>query len=234
MRETFGPEYVRPAQIECPDCSCCSRDLCVRGRSSLRRCEGHTSDEAQRTVHGCPCSAETTKDTAAWRLAAVRVVRMAREQRLPEHAEALLTALVEVRPPGGEPLPNVVVQQFAALKSRRLAEHVDGVPAASELGRLYLRARHDTWTATDVQVVDVDVKARTAKVECPAWKHGLVTVLLDQLLGESGLELDGLSGQWVTVDANLEARTEDLVLVGFRRTTPTVPQWMRIGADGDE
>ena len=41
MTETFGPEYVKPAPRECPDCPCCSLALCEKGRTSLQECRGH-------------------------------------------------------------------------------------------------------------------------------------------------------------------------------------------------
>ncbi|WNI31456.1 hypothetical protein [Streptomyces sp. ITFR-6] len=67
MDESFGPEYVRPAQADCSRCGCCTAALCEKGRNSVRRCAGSTTDEHRTTVDGCPCSAETTQRTAAWR-----------------------------------------------------------------------------------------------------------------------------------------------------------------------
>ncbi|MGW6456317.1 hypothetical protein ACWF94_10385 [Streptomyces sp. NPDC055078] len=225
MYEPFGPEYVRPAQVECPRCSCCSTDLCERGRYSVLRCYGHTSDETQELVRACPCSAETTRHTTSWRAAQVRVTRMARQLPLPPGAEALLRALA-----AGQVVSNPT--EVSQLKLRALAQVLDARPAITDLGRTYLRARDGVWEPATVRVLDIDVSTRTVLVECGAWKPGVaVTVLLDQILSESGVAVGSVPG-WLSADANVQAEDADqMVMVGVRQAKPLVPNWMRIGGD---
>lgn len=76
MTETFGPEYVRPASPPCPDCTCCSKALCDRGRAIAFRCAGllpsNADPEVRAAVAGCPCSSEAIEGTEAWRAARIR------------------------------------------------------------------------------------------------------------------------------------------------------------------
>lgn len=230
MNEPFGPEYVRPAQRECPRCHCCSVDLCERGRNSVLQCQGHTSPEAREVVTGCPCSAETTKHTAAWRAAQVRVTRMARELPLAPEAETMLRELA-----GGKVAPAADAEAFKQLKLRKLAADVHGMPAITGLGHTYLAGRDDVRAPVPVRVLDVDKATRTARVEVAAWRQGEpVTVLMDQVVSDSGLDVDSLPGRWLEADANCDATVMDpdrLVLTGFRASAP-VPSGLV--ADGGE
>ncbi|MGW6391123.1 hypothetical protein ACWFR1_11600 [Streptomyces sp. NPDC055103] len=224
MDEPFGPEYVRPAQADCPRCGCCTAVLCEKGRNSLLRCQGHVDDKHRETVYGCPCSAETTKHTASWRMAQVRVTRMAREMPLVPEAEALLRVLAS----GSTTADDEGV--FPQLKLRGLGQLVHGLPAITPLGHTYLAARADERAATAVRVVDVDKKARTARVEVAAWRPDEpVTVLMDQITSDSGLDVDSLPDRWLTAEANCHAEHADrLVLTGFRNSAPLPAGWVRV------
>lgn len=230
MDESFGPEYVRPAQRDCPLCDCCTAALCERGRNSLRACGGHVDAGHRDTVGRCPCSAATTKQTALWRLAQVRITRMARELPLSPDALRLLRALAAgqaVEDPGGL-VPSLKMRGLVDLGVR---------PLITELGRTYLAAVDDVRSVVVARIVDVDKKARTARVECAAWRTDeAVTVLLDQVLSESGLDVDSLPGRWMEAEANLLAPDADrLVLVGFRKASgPEVFGWKPVGGGDDE
>ncbi|MEV8477853.1 hypothetical protein [Streptomyces sp. NPDC051173] len=132
--EPFGPEYLRPASLPCPDCECCTVPLCERGRRSpMGSCAAFTTDEAQDTVRGCRCSAETTPGTAAYEAAQVRATRHATERPLPLGMEALLQALAE----GLE----YDEEEAARLEIWRYAVRVGGRLAVTDAGRTYLAAR---------------------------------------------------------------------------------------------
>lgn len=229
MVETFGPECVRPTQQDCRRCGCCTAELCERGRSSVLRCGGHTSPGLVQTVRGCPCSAETTRHTAAWRLAQVRVTRQAREMPLTSEADTLLRALA-----AGE-----AVQDEAglvpSLQQRGFAQLIDLQPVITALGRTYLAARDEERAGTPVKVLDVDVKARVARVEVPAWRpEEPVTVLVDQVLNDTKLTVDELAGRWLEAEANCTAADADhLVLTRFR-VSPLPPGWVPMGGGGDD
>ncbi|WP_434593470.1 hypothetical protein [Streptomyces sp. A5-4] len=227
MDESFGPEYVRPAQPDCSRCGCCTAALCEKGRNSLLRCSGHTSDETRPMVLECPCSGESTKHTASWRMAQVRVTRLASELPIVAEAEALLRALA-----GGSTSEDAE-GVFPQLQLRGLARLVSGIPAISPLGFTYLAARDDVRAGAVVRVVDIDKVARTARVEVVAWRPDEpVTVLLDQIVSDSGLDVDSLPGRWLSAEANCHADTADrLVLTGFRADAPLPAGWMRVGGD---
>ncbi|WP_432001546.1 hypothetical protein [Streptomyces sioyaensis] len=213
MDESFGPEYVRPAQKDCPRCACCTVDLCDRGRDSIMQCAGLTPAEHKGTVRGCPCSAVTTPRTAAWRAAQVRVTLLARELPVSEQAEDVLRALAdsrEVDTDDGGLLPQLTARGLAELQGLR--------PVITELGRTYLAARGDVRSRAVVEVVDVDRRARTARVTVAAWRPDEpVTVLLDQITSDTGLDADMLPGRLLEAEANTEAPTADrLVLTGLR------------------
>jgi hypothetical protein len=70
--EPFGPEYVRPANPDCPKCSCCTAALCERGRMSALGCVAHAAGGDLAAIGRCPCSAETAEGSAAWMAAQVR------------------------------------------------------------------------------------------------------------------------------------------------------------------
>ncbi|MBA0053493.1 hypothetical protein E0L36_22215 [Streptomyces sp. AJS327] len=221
MDEPFGPEYVRPPQKDCPDCACCTVDLCERGRTSLLECVGLTAAEHKDTVYGCPCSAATTRHTAAWRAGQVRVTRLARELPIGLEAEALLSALASGQDIDASDL-------FAQLKVRGLATlTVDLRPVITDLGRTYLAARDDDRATAGVRVVDVDKKARTARVEVAAWRpEEPVTVLLDQVTSDTGRSADELP-EWLAAEANCHAPDADrLVLTGFSLTPSPPKGWM--------
>ncbi|NDK24724.1 hypothetical protein FSY75_09585 [Streptomyces sp. TR1341] len=229
MTETFGPEYVRPAQPDCPRCGCCTAVLCEKGRHSITRCVGWTPAEHKQTVEGCPCSAETTQRTAAWRAAQVRATRLARELPLVPEVEAMLRELAtgrSVEDPNG---------LFPQLKLRGLGQLVHARPAITPLGHTYLAARDDVRATTPVRVVEVDTATRTAQVEVSGWRPGeLATVLLDQIVSDSGLDADTLAGLWLVAEANCQAPNhERLVLTGFRNSEPVPAGWVRVDGGDD-
>ncbi|MFI9026383.1 hypothetical protein [Streptomyces sp. NPDC053560] len=226
MDEPFGPEYVKPKGKDCPNCLCCTQALCERGRNSVLECAGHTTAELREVVFGCPCSAARTPKTASWRASQVRATRMAREVPLGQEAELLLRALADGRDvdEDGEHFPQLKVRGLADLEELR--------PVVTELGRTYLAARDDVRADTPVRVVDVDVPSRTARVEVAAWQPDKpVTVLLDQVLSDSGLDVDSLPGRWLTAEANCHADEHRLVLTGFRKSEELPAGWMSVGED---
>ncbi|MEU6929030.1 hypothetical protein AB0A05_07680 [Streptomyces sp. NPDC046374] len=224
MEEPFGPEYVRPAQPDCGRCGCCTAALCERGQHSPLRCYGHVDTEHRTTVEHCPCSAETTRHTTAWRMAQIRATRLAREQPLVAEVEELLRALakgVQIEDPE---------ELFPQLTLRGLGQLVHGMPAITSLGHTYLAARDDIRETTVVQVLDVDLKTRTARVEVAAWRPGeLVTVLMDQIANDSGLNVESLPGRWLEAEANCGAENADrLALTAFRNSAPLPSGWVRV------
>lgn len=231
--ETFGPQYVRPAQKDCPNCGCCTEELCERGRNSTRRCMGLTPADFKDTVSGCPCSAEATKHTASWRAAQVRVTRQALELPVTADAETLLRSMAQDGP---------TVQDRAgllpSLQVRGLVRFVDSRPHITDLGRTYLAARDDVRAVTTVRVVCIDQMARTAEVEVAVWGGDEpVTVLLEQILTDTGVSADQVVGRLLAADANCHARSADeLVLTGFRVPVPVpVPlSWLNSNAGDDE
>ena len=226
--ETFEPQYVRPAQKDCPSCGCCTEDLCERGRNSVRRCMGLTHADFRDTVSGCPCSAEATTHTAAWRAAQVRVTRLALELPLTPDAETLLRTLAQ---------DGSGVQDRAgllpSLQVRGLVRFVDSRPQITGLGRTYLAARDDVRAVTAVRVVCVDQMARTAEVEVAGWSGDEpVTVLLDQIVTDTGVAANQVVGRWLAADVNRHVRqTDDLVLTSFRVPLPL--SWLDPNADAD-
>ncbi|WP_284576650.1 hypothetical protein [Streptomyces sp. 2P-4] len=177
---------------------------------------GLTPEEHRETVHGCPCSAESTRGTAAWRIAQVRATRLARELPLTGDVEALLRSMAagaRVEDPDG---------LFPQLKVRGLGQLVHGMPAITPLGHTYLAGRDDVRSVTGVRVVDVDMQTRTARVEVPAWRPDeTVTVLLDQVLSDTRFPPDLVAGRWFEAEANYEAPSaERLVLTYFRAAVP--------------
>lgn len=216
MSESFGPEYVRPMQKACLRCGCCSEALCAKGRNSVRRCLGHTGEAAREVVAGCPCSAEWTRHTAAWRAAQVRVTRLARELPVVQEAVGLLRALARgarVEDPAG------VLPQ---LQIRGLARLVSGLPAITPLGHTYLGALEDVRALAAVRVLTVEAATGTVRVEVPVWRPDTaVTVLLDQVCTDTGLNPGALPGRWLEAEANCGAPTlERLVLTHFRESDP--------------
>ncbi|MFD9903857.1 hypothetical protein [Streptomyces sp. NPDC059063] len=211
--EPFGPMYVRPAQEDCPNCPCCTAPLCERGRAHIMGCVAHVDDDHASVVTGCPCSAESTRSTLAWRVAAIRAVRTALERPLAGEAEDLLRALADggpVRDPGG------IMPQLA---TRRFVQFAHNRPRVSDFGRLYLEACSEPRHTTPLLVQSVDIPARTAQVIAAAWSvEKPVTVPLDQLTYDTGLVADELCGAPLEGFVNLSAAEPDMVVVtGIRR-----------------
>lgn len=231
MDDTFGPEYVRPAQRECPRCGCCSEDLCAKGRNSVRRCEGHTAEGARVVVAACPCSSEWTKHTAAWRTAQVRVTRLARELPVVEEALTLLRSLAQgahAEDPS---------DMFSQLRIRSLAQLVSGMAAITPQGHTYLAALDDVRVTVSVLVLDVDIHTRTARVEVTAWKPGQpVTVQLDQITGDTVMRPDLLPGRLLEAEANVEAEHVDRLVLTHFRSVPALAAgrgWVRVEEGGE-
>lgn len=57
FHDPLGPAYVRPIPASCPDCGCCTRALCEKGRANPPGCVGSTNapDQIRRKVAECPC-----------------------------------------------------------------------------------------------------------------------------------------------------------------------------------
>lgn len=225
MTETFGPLYERPKSPDCPNCSCCAAPLCERGRRSTMRCAGHTDASTMQLVSGCPCSAETTEGTHAWRAAMIRITLHATERPLRTPAALLLRALET--PEGGD--VEDPEDMLGMLKAYRYAGVTgDGRPVITPFGRRYLEARTEARFATPVEVVSVDPKARTATVVVVGWHlEHRVTVLLDQLVTETGLKAEELPGRFLEAEANCRAETADEVVLTKVRVAPELPDgWM--------
>ncbi|MEU0059872.1 hypothetical protein [Streptomyces sp. NPDC006334] len=207
--ETFGPEYLPPAQAPCPNCPCCSALLCEKGRNSVMQCHGHVGDSATvAVVSACPCSAETTRGTHAWRVAQIRVVKHATEQPLAKAAEYVLRALA-----GGESFQDPT-EELRGLRARRYADGDGESWRITLLGRRYLLALEEPRYTSAVHVNSVDVKTRTAQVVVLGWHmEREVTVLADVLSQATGLELRELPGRYLDVKVNIGAvDADDLVL----------------------
>ncbi|MFB6963467.1 hypothetical protein ACFCYB_42670 [Streptomyces sp. NPDC056309] len=218
FHEPFGPQYVRPPQADCPNCPCCTAVLCERGRASLLECAGHVDSKHKAAVERCPCSAESTRGTLAWRAAKMRAVVAATDKLLPADTEALLRSLA-----AGQPLtdPAGLLPQLTA---RRYVTFEASQPVVTEFGRTYLQARTEPRTATPVLVQDVDQKARTARVIVVGYSTDTaVTVPMDQLAnGHTALTADQLPGKVLHAEANtLAGDPDDLVLSRVRN--PQLP-----------
>lgn len=208
-----GREELRPAQPECPRCSCCTAALCARGRIEVGECAGRTPQEYQRTVAGCPCSSRLTVGTVAWRAGMVRATRHAVEQPLPWATETVLRGLAERVPSVADP--------GGAISSLYACGYITanaGQLVATALGRAYLAGRDGRRSATPVLVDQVDVAERTARVVVAGWSlTEPVTVLLEQVMSATSLEPGELPGMLLDGVANLDAATADeVVLTGIR------------------
>ncbi|WP_328638452.1 hypothetical protein [Streptomyces canus] len=225
MTETFGPLYERPAQRECPDCSCCSAMLCERGRQSTMRCSGVTDPSTMQLVSGCPCSAEKTPGTHAWRLARIRITKHATERPLRTSA-ALLLRVLERAEEGDVEDPEDMLGMLKAYGYAAVDEH--DRPVITTFGRRYLEARTESRFTTPVEVEAVDHKERTATVIVVGWHlERAVTVLLDQLTTETGLKAEELPGKHLEAQANCRAATADEVVLTCVRIAPDLPDgWM--------
>lgn len=223
MTETFGPLYERPQSPDCPNCSCCAAPLCERGRRSTMRCQGHTDASTMQIVSACPCSAETTEGTHAWRAAMIRITRHATERPLHTPAALLLRALesAEVVEDRADMLGMLKAYRYAAVNE-------DGGPVITEFGRRYLAATSERRFMTPVQVEAVDHKARTATVVVVGWHlERAVTVLLDQLVTDTELKAEELPGKHLEAEANCYVATADEVVLTKIRIAPPLPDgWM--------
>ncbi|MDT0543589.1 MULTISPECIES: hypothetical protein [Streptomyces] len=218
----IGPEYLRPLQPECPNCSCCTAPLCQKGRNSTLECIGNTRTEFAATVAGCPCSAETTRGTHAWRMARIRVTRHALEVPLPDTAEGILRGLADgtgtVSDPAGLITP---------LRALRYVAVDNGAPSITDLGHAYLTARGEPRFATPVEVQAVDVDTCTARVVVVGWNPTAgVTVLLDQLAHATGCTAEELPGKHLEAIANCRTQeADDVVLTSIRIAPPLPESW---------
>lgn len=207
--EPFGPMYLRPTQAPCPNCPCCSARLCEKGAASAMQCYGHVSDPASvPAVSACPCSADTTRGTHAWRLSQIRVVKHATEHPLPKAAENVLRALAS-----GESFEDPT-EELCGLRSRGYADGDEDAWRITLLGRRYLLALDEPRYTSAVYVNSVDDKTRTAKVVVIGWHmHKEVTVLADQLGNAVDLPLTKLPGLYLDAKVNLGVTDpDDLVL----------------------
>jgi hypothetical protein len=220
--EPFEPLYVRPASKECPDCPCCSAALCERGRQSTMRCSGQSlrDDSLRQLVFGCPCSAETTQGTHAWRAARIRITRHATERPLRTPA-ALLLRVLESGEGDVEDPENVL----GLLKAHKYAGvDGDGRPVITEFGRRYREARTEQRFATPVEVEAVDPKARTATGIVVGFSlERAVTVLLDQLTNDTGLKAEELPGKFLEAEANCRASSPDEIVLTKVCIAPALP-----------
>ncbi|MFC8723670.1 hypothetical protein [Streptomyces bacillaris] len=218
--ETFEPERVRPAQPDCPDCLCCTANLCAKGRTTILECFGLTSEDTRGTVRGCPCSSEETRGTAAWRAGRLRVAMHATGDRpligIEEKALRATAAGADV---------TEYAEHITALSLRRYVAFEDNRPGITELGAAYLAARDEPRALTPVQVETVDPAARTARVIVVGWSLDQgVTVLLDQLTAATGLVPTELPGRVLEARANCRAGVaDDVVLTDIRVMPPVVP-----------
>lgn len=201
--------------------------LCERGRASLLECAGHVEDDYKATVRRCPCSAESTRGTLAWRAAMMRAVTAGTEKPLQADVEALLAALAagEQLTDPTELLPQLTVRRYVAIENGR--------PVVTEFGRTYLTARAEPRTATPVVVHDVDQKARTARVVVVAYNTETpVTVPMDQLANShTGLTPDQLHGKVLHAETNTRVDDpDDVVLTRVRN--PQLPPELPFKPDG--
>lgn len=223
--EPFGPEYVRPAPPPCPNCPCCSAALCQKGANSVMQCHGHVDPAMVATVSACPCSAETTRGTHAWRAAQIRVVTHATQHPLPKTAEHVLRALA-----GGESFQDPT-DELRGLHARRYA---DGEPEGwwriTLLGRRYLLALQEPRYTSAVHVNSVDRETRTARVVVLGWHmEREVTVLADQLAQAADVELDELPGRYLEAKVNLGASDpDDLVLTRIQVPAPITEDYVAV------
>jgi hypothetical protein len=179
---------------------------------------GHTNPEAEKTVLGCPCSAETTEGTAAWRAGMLTATVQATELPLPEPVEAMLRALAAGQ--GEVPDPHNLLM---ALQLRKFVQTRDEVLAVTDFGRAYLAARDGERKTVRAAVIHVDQADRTARVAlrwCRPDHH--VTVCLERLVEATGLQPAELVGTHLDVTANVYAdRSAEIVLTDL--TVPPAP-----------
>ncbi|WP_406321744.1 hypothetical protein [Streptomyces sp. NBC_00519] len=225
-RQPSEPEELRPAQLPCTGCSCCSAALCKRGRNDIGECIAHTPSEHAVTVAGCPCSAETTRGTHSWRAAMLRITKHATENPMSDQAESILRALagdeMEFEDPKGH------------LRTLRSVRYVTGSQQGyqiTDFGRRYLTALTEPRFTTPVEVEAVDLKVRTARVVVVGWHmEEAVTVLLDPLRHSTGLKAEELTGRFLEAKANCYAKAAaDIVLTRIQIAPPLPENWMTGG-----
>ncbi|MFF4179635.1 hypothetical protein [Streptomyces sp. NPDC001750] len=206
--EPFGAEYVRPTQAPCPTCPCCSARLCETGRTSVMQCLGHVAVSVYADVAGCPCSAETTRGTHAWRAAQIQAVKHATESPMPIGAETILRVLA-----GGHAFEDPA-GHLTWLHARRYATTDRESWRITMLGRRYLSALDEPRYTSAVYVKSVDLETRTATVVVIGWHMDIdVTTLADPISNSVGLPLDSLPGRYLDARVNLGAADpDDLVL----------------------
>lgn len=224
-QEPFGPLYERPAQAPCPNCPCCSAVLCEKGAKSVMQCHGHVSDPALVTaVSACPCSAETTRGTHAWRQAQIRVVKHATQQPLPKAAEYVLRALAH-----SEAFEDPT-DELRGLRARRYVDGEEPMWRITLLGRRYLAALEEPRYTSAVHVNSVDRKTRTAQVVVIGWHmEREVTVLADHLANAAGLQLGELPGRYLDAKVNLGAADpDDLVLTRIQVPAPITEDYVAV------
>ncbi|MFF4385557.1 hypothetical protein ACFY0G_02005 [Streptomyces sp. NPDC001552] len=216
MSEPFGPEYVRPAQADCPNCPCCTAPLCERGRANWMECEGLTGGP-RAAVRGCPCSGRRTPGTMAWRHGRLLAAKRAAELPFAPNYEAVLQAAA-----AGTPVDPASPEAEALGLIHFLAPGPDGGGLVlTEFGRVYLLGREHAQYQSPLHVVSVDEELRTVQVLVMAWsEETAVTLPVDQLLSVvGGGKLSMLPGMRLLCSANAWAENADDVIV----TTVMVP-----------
>lgn len=243
MIESFGPEYVRPQNKPCPDCPCCTAALCVRGRASVLRCAGHVgAPDLVATVSGCPCSAESTPGTLAWRSAMVRATTFATQRPLDADVEALLSRVSEGDDLEGlmqeanverlfetidsEPV-NDLTKRLSVLLMRSYVKLPEGgLPVLTDFGWAYLRGRSGGRRMAAVTIQSLDKQARTAEVVIPAFSADQpVTVLMDQVVcSRTDLSPETAVGAIVYAEVNTDAvRADHVVLTRVQAPSTVAP-----------
>lgn len=211
VHEPFGPEYVRPANPDCPDCACCTAALCAKGRASLSECSGQVDDEELlERVTGCPCSAESTRGTLSWRAAMIRAVTFATERPLRPELELLLTRISEDEPyaDAAALLPKLAVRRYVRWRPGM-------EPKVTDFGWAYIGARWGRRMTSLVTVKSVDVEAATAQVLATSFSTDEpVTVPLHQVVNSrTGLTVETAGGATLYAELNADAHAADLVVL---------------------
>ncbi|MDX3345986.1 hypothetical protein PV387_23140 [Streptomyces sp. ME02-6987-2C] len=222
VHEPFGPEYVRPVNPDCPDCDCCTAALCAVGRARVNECAGNVDDQSLiERVTDCPCSAESTEGTLAWRAAMYRAVAFATERPLREPVERLLTLIADGQDYAelADLMPKLAVRRYVRWLPGRLLE-------LTEFGRAYVDARRAPRVESLVSVLSVDEAARTVQAIVPAFSaEQPVTVPLDLVASKkTGLGPSELTEATMYAEVNPGAREADLVvLTKIRNPAVEVP-----------
>ncbi|WP_228976733.1 hypothetical protein [Streptomyces sp. DH12] len=222
MTDTLcGPEALRPAQTECPHCRCCTAALCERGRTCVTGCVGAVDAEHVAIVAACPCTQPTVRGTSAWRLDQVRIVRHAVDHPMAAESERVLRALLGEESVTPSPLVLLTLREWEYVTDE------GGVLRITDRGRRYLAARDEPRFASQLVVESIDRKSRTARVRVDDWRGGEVTVLLDQLIGETDLRPSQLPGRVLRALVNVTAtEADDVVLMNVRVAEPLPDAWI--------